>query len=265
MDEPGFGKASAPAARRPLFRIEGVKLHAWPIFVAVVLGFGLPVLADLLVEVVQHFIPLPDRPSNPWMEYYYDGAAQLALALFAISVMKGLVKGDYGLHAPRGESYVGTAVFWGLLLGLAMTAVDFGPQIAMHRAPSGAYALTPFNIAGWLSYQGGFLGITDETLFRGLLVTYLAATIPGRVAFLRLEMNVAGILVAAILALSYLGGFVAYPLWIALARIFYAFVQGVFFAYWFEKSNSLLAPVIGHDVCYGLYQALIFAMVAVWY
>jgi hypothetical protein len=265
MDEPGFGKARARDARPPLFRVDGVKLHVWPILFTILLGFGLPALAALLVEVVQHFVALPDRPANPWMEYYYEGAAQFVLALIAIAIMKGFVKGDYGLHAPRGDRYVGAAIFWGIVLGIVMTAVDFAPQIAAHHAPSGAFELTPVNIAGWFSYRGGFLGIADETLFRGLLVTYLAAMIPGRIAFLRLEMNAAGVIVAALLALSYLGGFVAFPFWIALARIFYAFVQGVFFAYWFEKSRSLLAPVIGHDICYGIYQVLIFAMVGAGY
>jgi hypothetical protein len=264
MDEPGFGKAVAPDARPPFFRVEGVKLRAWPILFTVLIGLGLPTLAGFAVDGVQHFIPLPDRPANPWMEYYYAGAAQLVLTLAAISVLKGVVKGDFGLHAPRGDSYVAPAIFWGLVIGAAMTAVDFWPQIAAHRAPSGAYELTPFNIVGWLSYRGVFLGIADETLLRGLLVTYLAATIPGRISFFRLEMNAVGVIVALIVALPYLGSFVGYPFWIALARIFYTFVQGVFFAYWYEKSKSLLAPIVGHNVCYGLYQVLIFAMVAAW-
>lgn len=265
MDEPGFGKAGAPDKRPPLFRIDGVELHVWPILLAILLGFGLPAVAQLIVEIVQHFIPLPDRPASPWMEYYYVGAAQLVLTLIAIAFTKGILKGDYGLHLPRGDSYVASAIFCGFLLGAALTAVDFGPQIAAQHPPSGAYELTPFNIAGWLSYRGGFLGITDETLFRGLLVTYLAAAIPGRVSFLRLQMNVAGVIVAMILAMPYSAGFVGHPFGIALAAILCTFVQGVFFAYWFEKSGSLLAPIIGHDVCYGLYQVLIFAMVAVWY
>ena len=233
--------------------------------IAILLGFGLPALAQLIVEVVQHFVPLPDRPANPWMEYYYVGAAQLVLTLIAIAVMKGLVKGDYGLHMPRGDSYVAPAIFWGLVIGVAMTLVDFAPQIAAHQAPSRPYELTPLNIVGWLSYRGGFLGIADETLYRGLLVTYLAAAIPGRVSFLRLQMNAVGVIVALIMAIPYLGGFVGHPFGIAIAAILYIFAQGVFFAYWFEKSGSLLAPVIGHNVCYGVYQALIFAMAAVWY
>jgi uncharacterized protein len=265
MDEPGFGKTSARGEKLPLFRIDGVKLRALPILVAILLGFGLPALAQLIVEVVQHFIPLPDRPANPWMEYYYVGAAQLVLTLIAIAFVKGFVKGDYGLHMPRGDSYVAAAIFWGLVIGAAMTLVDFAPQIAARQAPSGPYELTSLNIAGWLSYRGGFLGITDETLYRGLLVTYLAAMTPGRVSFLRLQMNVAGVIVALILTLPYLGGFIGHPFGIALAAILYTFVQGVFFAYWFEKSKSLLAPVIGHNACYGVYQALIFAMAAVWY
>jgi hypothetical protein len=265
MDEPGFGRASTPDARSPLFRIDGVKLRALPLLIAVLLGFGLPALAQLIIEVVQHFVALPDRPANPWMEYYYVGTAQLVLTLIAIAVMKGFVKADFGLHAPRGDSYVASAIFWGLVIGAAMTLIDFAPQIAAHQAPSRPYELNPLNIAGWLSYRAGFLGITDETLFRGLLVTYLAATIPGRVSFLRLQMNAAGVIVALVLALPYLGGFVGHPLGIALAAIACIFVQGVFFAYWFEKSRSLLAPVIGHDICYGIYQMLIFAMAAAWY
>jgi len=265
MDEPGFGKANAPDTRSPLFRIDRVKLRTWPIVLAILLGFGLPALAQLIVEIVQHFVPLPDRPANPWMEYYYVGVAQLVLTLIAIAVTKGFVNGNYGLHAPRGDSYVPSAIFWGLVIGVAMTLVDFAPQIAAHQAPSRPYELTPLNVMGWLTYRGGFLGITDETLYRGLLVTYLAATIPGRISFLRLQMNVAGVIVALILAIPYLADFVGHPFGIALAAILYTFAQGVFFAYWFEKSGSLLAHVIGHDICYGVYQALIFAMAAAWY
>ncbi|MGD0144487.1 MAG: CPBP family intramembrane glutamic endopeptidase [Rhizomicrobium sp.] len=266
MDEPGFGKAEAPVKRSPLFRIEGVKLRTWPILFTILLGFGIPVLAELIVLIVQHFVDLPDRPANPWMEYYYGHAAQLVLALIAIVIMKGFVKGDYGVHAPRGDSYVGAAIFWGILFGVMMTLVDYWPQIAAHRAPSAPpYELTPLNVTGWLSFEGIFVGPSEELLFRGLLVTYLASAIPGRISFLRFEMNAAGVIVALIFALAHVYSFVGHPFWIAFGQQFYAFALGVLYAYWFEKSRSLLAPIVGHNVSDLTEFILIFAMVAAWY
>jgi hypothetical protein len=264
MDEPGFGRAAPLEEKRPLFRIDGVKLHFIPIAIAVVLGFGLPFLGVFLVLLVQHFIPLPDLPLYPWMERYYESAAQFVLALIAISMMKPLVPADYGLHAPRGESYFGTALFWGLVLGFLMTGVEYWREIMIQRQPSGAFELTPLNIAGALSYQGFFRGLSDETLYRALLVTYLAAMIPGRIFFLRKEMSAGAVLIALIFALPFLGGFIGHPPGIALARLIVAFLQGVFFAYWFEKSRSIVAPVIGHGACFGISQILVFAMVAFW-
>ena len=256
MDEPGFGKAPPPEKKKagPLFGIDGVKFHALPIMVTILLCFGIPVLAEVLILIVQRFVPLRDLPLYPWIERYYEYGSQLALAWFAISLMKPLVRADYGLHRPRGKSYIAPALFWGALLGVLMTGADFAREIAAHRAPSGAYELTPVSIAGWLSFQGGFLGLSDEMLYRGLLVTYLAATLPGRIVLFRRDTSLAGIIVALMFALTFIGGFFAYPFGIALARMLVVFVQGIFFAYWFQKSKSLVAPVVGHGACFGVYQ-----------
>jgi membrane protease YdiL (CAAX protease family) len=50
----------------------------------------------------------------------------------------------------------------------------------------------------------------------------------------------------------------------AMGQMIYAFALGVFYAYWFEKSKSLLAPIIGHNVSDVVEYILIFAMVAAW-
>ena len=49
-----------------------------------------------------------------------------------------------------------------------------------------------------------------------------------------------------------------------LGQQFYAFALGVLYAYWFEKSRSLWAPIVGHNVGDLTEYALIFAMVAMW-
>jgi CAAX protease family protein len=239
-------------------------LRLFPIMVAILLGLGIPVVSAITIYIVEHFVHLPERPEMPWIVDFYVEAAQFVYALVAISQMKRRYPGEYGLRWPEGNSYVAPAILWGLFFGFFMTLVDFWPQLIAHKPPSQPYPLTPFNITGWLSFEGLFAGTSEETLFRGLLVTYLAAAMPGRVAFRGYEMNGAGIVVAALFALAHIGNFFLRPFPMAFGQLLYAFVLGVLYAYWYEKSRSLLAPIIGHNMSNVTEYVLIFAMVAAW-
>ena len=70
---------------------------------------------------------------------------------------------------------------------------------------------------------------------------------PGKVHVGRFEMSWAGVLVAVIFALLHASNFDtrAWPL--ALGQQVYAFALGVLYAYWLEKSRSIVAPAIGHN------------------
>jgi len=239
-------------------------LKPFPILVAILLGLGIPVISAVTIYIVEHFVHLPERPTMPWIVEFYVEVAQFVYALVAISQMKRYYPGEYGLRWPVGNSYVAPAILWGLFFGFLMTFVDFWPQLVAHRPPSQPYPLTPFNITGWLSFEGLFAGTSEEVLFRGLLVTYLAAAMPGRLSFRGYEMNGAGVVVAALFALAHIGNFFLRPFPMAFGQLFYAFALGVLYAYWYEKSRSLLAPIIGHNVSNVVEYALIFAMVAAW-
>jgi len=98
--------------------------------------------------------------------------------------------------------------------------------------------------------------------FRALLVTYLAATMPGRLHIGRFEMNWAGVIVALIFALLHATNFNLRGWPIALGQQIYAFMLGVLYAYWLEKSRSVVAPIVGHNVSDGVEYAIVFAWVA---
>jgi membrane protease YdiL (CAAX protease family) len=143
-----------------------------------------------------------------------------------------------------------------------MTLVDYAPNILAQTAPKLGYPLTTGNVLGWLGFEGIYVGPTEEVLFRSLLVTYLSVTMPGKVHLGRYAMNGAGVVVAGIFALAHFGSFFSDPFWSASGQFLYAFALGVLYAYWLEKSRSLLAPIVGHNVGDGVEQALLFLMVA---
>jgi membrane protease YdiL (CAAX protease family) len=102
-----------------------------------------------------------------------------------------------------------------------------------------------------LGFEGVFVGPTEEVLFRGLIIGYLAATVPARLRLGRLDLSLGSVAAAMIFALSHWSYGVA-PVAVALGQQVYAFALGLFYAYCFERSGSLLAPILAHNASDGV-------------
>jgi membrane protease YdiL (CAAX protease family) len=239
----------------PRFQLKPV-----PILVTAALGFGVPYVAGYAAFFSSKIFhtPSPYGPTLQWL--YAQHALQLLVALVVIAIMKfRLVPADYGLHWPRGKSYIWPAILWGSFFGVLMTVVDYAPQLLAHTKPQPGFPLTPNNIWGWIFFEGVYVGPTEEIPFRALLVTYLATTMPGKVHIGRFNMNWAGIIVALIFALLHMSNFDTRHWPEALGQQLYAFALGVLYAYWLEKSKSVVAPIVGHNVSDVVEYLILFA------
>jgi hypothetical protein len=238
-----------------------LKLKLMPLLVTVGLGVGVPYLGAYLARLASRILGVasPHGPILHWL--YLQHGFQCLLALIAIFIVRRFVPADYGLHWPRGKTYIGPAIAWGIFAGVLMTLIDYAPEIWAHRTPHLGYALTTPTVLGWLGFEGIYVGPTEEIPFRALLVTYLAATMPGRLRLFNFEMNWAGVIVALIFALLHAGNFAVRPWPLALGQQIYAFGLGVAYAYWLEKSRSVVAPSIGHNVGDVTEYAILFAWV----
>ncbi len=193
---------------------------------------------------------------------YVHHAFQGLFGWLAIVVMRRLAPADYGLHRPVGKSYLLPAICWGLAFGVLMTLVDYAPELWSRTVPHLDYPLNAPNVFGWLFFEGVFVGPTEEIPFRALLVTYLAAQMPGRIRCRRFSMNWAGVIVAVIFALLHASNFSTRDWPQAVGQQIYAFMLGVLYAYWLEKSRSVLASAVGHNVGDVTEFALLFGWVA---
>lgn len=242
------------------------RLKFFPILVVTALGFGVPHAAAICAAMLGRALgtPLPQGPLLPWL--YMQHGMQLLLALVVIGVLKArLAPADYGLHLPRGKSYVAPAMLWGGFFGVLMTLVDYAPQLLAHTRPDPGFALTPANIWGWTFFEGVYVGPTEEIPFRALLVTYLAAAMPGKIHAGRFNMNWAGVVVALVFALLHAGNFDLRHWPEALGQQVYAFALGVLYAYWLEKSRSVVAPIVGHNTSDLVEYLIVFAWLGVFW
>jgi len=242
----------------------GFRPRVIPILVVIALGLGIPYLAAFAAVASSRLFhtPAPDGPTLPWL--YAHHAFQLAFALAAIAIVKRFKPFDAGLRWPPGPTYLGPAVLWGAFFGVLMTLVDYAPDLVAMRAPDLGFPLTTGNVAGWTFFEGVYVGPTEEIPFRSLLVGYLMAAMPGQVRAGRYTMSWAGVVVAAIFAFAHAGNLVHDPSWAAFGQQLYAFALGVLYAYWLEKSRSVVAPIIGHNVSDVVEYLIAFALIALW-
>jgi uncharacterized protein len=231
-----------------------------PIAITAALGFFVPIAGAYAAFYASKVFgtPSPHGPTLPWL--YAQHAGQLLVALIVIAILKyRLLPADYGLHRPRDRTYILQAISWGVFFGVLMTVVDYAPNLIAHTKPDAGFPLTTGNVGGWLFFEGIYVGPTEEIPFRALLVTYLATTMPGKLRVGRFSMNWAGIVVAVIFALLHAANFNTRHWPEALGQQVYAFALGVLYAYWLEKSRSIVAPIIGHNVSDVVEYLILFA------
>lgn len=229
----------------------------------ILLAFLVPQLGGLLALLFHKITGLgPPPPEGSLLLWLYSQHFfQMVVAFAAIAIAKQWMPGDYGLRLPRGPTCYREAILWGAAFGVLMLIVDYAPQWAGGASPKLDYPLTPANAGGWLFFEGVWVGPTEEIPFRALLVPLLIALWPARLRIWSIDMAWAGIIVALIFAVLHAASFwsEAWPL--ALGQQIYAFALGVLYAFWLEKSGSIVAPIIGHNVSNATEFVLLFAWV----
>ena len=226
----------------------GPRLRLLPILLVLVLGFATLQLAGLATRAIVHnATPGADWPI--WLRITVAETFELLFALIGIAVARRfLPAANFGLRWPRGRTYLGWAVFWGLAFALIMLFADHWPELTGLKPPPVPETATPLNVAGWLGFELLWVGICEETLFRGLLLGVLTALSPSRVRLWGTEISTAGVTLAILFALAHAANFATRPFAEAFAQQLYAIALGIIYAWLRERSNSLVPAIVAHSL-----------------
>jgi uncharacterized protein len=249
---------------RSFLAISDLRIGLWPLLGTIGLGLLTLFSAIPVTKLVVQAIGEQRSAEMSWIPLYANHLAMLVTALVLIALLSRGRIAEYGLRWPERKSYATAALAWGAFFGALMTVVDYYPQLLAHVAPE-KLLLTPINIAGWLSFQGIFVGISEEIPFRGLLMTFLMQRTSGRVRVLKYDMHVAGLILALLFALAHVNSFWQEPLWSAAGQQVYAVALGILYAYWYEKSGSLLASILGHNASDFVEYLFLFLLARFWH
>lgn len=238
-----------PAATELLEDAPPLRLKVFPLLVTGALAIGIPIAGGLMAWAASYLLHLRVDVGEHvgWLYMLHTGMLIVSLLIMAIFKYR-LAPADYGLHWPRGKTYIGAALAWGAFFGVLMMLIDYAPQIIAHTRANPARAPSAAALWARILFEGVYVGPTEEIPFRGLLVTYLSVSMPGKLRLGRYAISGAGIIVAVLFALMHATTFATGHWLQAIGQQLYAFALGVLYAYWLENSRSVLAASIGHNV-----------------
>lgn len=242
---PAPAPTQSPSQR--LFEIYQLRFRLWPIVAAALLMEGMLRLGRVPAKWIFKQGPA-DWADRPWIYVALAIIFQALLGLAAIAAMRRfLPQADAHLRLPKkGRAMVGTALLFGIGMGLVMLVADYWPQMLGGTAPTD-YPVDAVDSPGWL-FAMGITGFAEETIFRGFLVGGLAVLVPGRLRIGRLDLPLSAYLVALMFGVAHWQSFTVNPFAMAAAQQIYAFAWGIIYVWLMHRSNSLVAPIIAHGV-----------------
>jgi membrane protease YdiL (CAAX protease family) len=158
--------------------------------------------------------------------------------------------GDYGFTLRSRDLKLGPSLWIGVIMASLLVIPELSQMVR------GSYKLsydpTLVNVFGMMSFMWIFPGITEETLYRGLMQTYLMNELDGNVKVLRWNLHKGTIIAAIIFGLIHsFRVFSGETIGTAIITVIYAFMYGLIMGYVYQETRSLAGPIIMHNLADG--------------
>lgn len=225
----------------------------------------IPQIASYAAFHLVHYFDFLD-PDNVFAWNYIHHIVQLMLALLAMKIYSRRSLSKWGFNLNQNKKSltifwkftVGWIVFW--TIGSILFSRSTGQSLSIFN-----YPLTTRNIVGNLSFMLLMPGPSEEALFRGLVMGILFQSWKGIVRIGSLSVSTAGLIAAILFSYAHIG-YSIYPFHVYAInpmQLIAAFALGIFYAITFEKTGSLLCPILCHSASDFTGNAILYILPAI--
>lgn len=203
-------------------------------------------LANLLNPVIQSF----DKDGV----FLWISVHHIFQLILTIGIMKFYFKSrlrDWGFNLDNRQKAI-KIVGWFILI-FSVIQIIGSVILFINREstePYFGYLLTSKNILGYYSFEAFLSGTCEEPLFRGFAILVLAQSWKGRFRIGKIDFTIAGILAAILFTYAHIS-YSIFPfkiLHLSPPQLLTAFGVGLFYSIVFQKTKSLLIPILLHNV-----------------
>lgn len=218
------------------------KAICWVLFLTLLL-LGVPKLAGAIANAFDYRVIDPDG-SFAWLFVHHIAQAGIfIIAIMGIIRFKNL---DFGLGLGNVKAGKRCVLLFSLFFSLYLV-VTFGIAILTESLPLFSYPMVPRNIIGYLSFQLLMSGPSEELIFRAFAITMIGLVVKGRV--FSDKVSLANLVAALIFGLAHMS-FSFAPLSVSFStiQVVYSIVLGLFYGDCYEKSGSVIYPMMMHSI-----------------
>ena len=232
------------------------------LIVVILAATYIPKLAVALTHKVHPYVGSMD-PDNVflWISIHHIFQLLFSLVLMKLWLTRRLRDYGFNLNDYRCSLRI---FFWFCLIYLVpIFFLNVLPHIISGQPPSFKYPLNARNIACRLSYMYLLTGTGEEPLFRGFAIVVLSQSWKRIFRIWRIELSSAGLIATALFMIAHIK-FTVFPFeitYISWPQQVWALGLGLYYAVVFQKTKSLLCPVLSHGYSNGIIFTLQYLMV----
>jgi len=234
------------------------------LIVVIVAVMFIPKLAGVLTHKVYPFLSSldPDKVFL-WISIHHIFQLLLSLVLMKLWLSRSLTDYGFNLNDWRHSLRI---FFWFCLIYLVpVFFVNVLPHIISGKPPWFKYQLNARNIVGFLGFEYLLSGTGEEPLFRGFAIVVLSQSWKRVFRIWRVEISLAGLIATALFMYCHIK-FTVFPFkitYISWPQQVWALGLGLYYAVVFQKTKSLLCPVLSHGYSNGIIFTILYLMVFV--
>jgi len=139
----------------------------------------------------------------------------------------------------------------GALFGLLMS-LKYGSQIAGGMPVDIPQPVTLVNFLGNMTFQWIVVGLSEETMFRGLIQTYLMKNLRGNIKILGHDLHVGTVIGAIFWGAFHFINILVMPLGPVVFFVLITTIAGLAIGYAYQETGSLLTTIIVHNSIFGV-------------
>ena len=200
-------------------------------------------------------------PDDAFLRHTIHHILQLTLTLVLMRVFLKAPLRSWGLNLRNWQASLRT-VLWFCLIWTAVSAATSLAAVAAGAVPAVGHPLTAQNVVGSLAFQLLLSGTSEEALFRGFAMTLLAVSWKGSFHVRSTTFSASALLATLIFMLGHVD---VDLLTLTVTRVdpvqqILAMCLGLFYAVTFERTGSLMAPMVMHGCTNFVSTASLYAM-----
>ena len=157
----------------------------------------------------------------------------------------------FNLREDPPEFTHGRMLIIGIFSGFLMS-IKYCIQIVKGLPLDVPQPVTPINIFGYMTFQWIVVGCSEETMFRGLIQTYLMEKLEGETKIGGHRFHIGTVIAAIFWGCFHIINILTMPLSAAVFTVVMTTPIGLLMGYAYQRTGSLLTTILVHNTLFGV-------------